>query len=433
MSWTKRKLGEFISIKHGWAFKGEYFAEDGKYLLLTPGNAHETGGLKLRPGKEKFYTGEFPADFLMKSGDMLVVMTDLIQAAPILGGAIIVPEDDKYLHNQRLGLVEYLPDAGIDKCFLYYVLNSPAYRGQVRSSATGATVRHTAPKRICDCTVLMPDSLMEQQRVGFVLSTYDNLITSNQRRIALLEEAASCLYREWFVQLRFPGHEAITVVDGVPEGWRKQPLTDVADFINGFAFKPEHLQGTGLPVVKIPELRDGITSKTPCNPGTIVPERNHIKTGDVLFSWSATLLVNEWGEGSALLNQHLFKVVPRIELHKRLVRFAVEAAIPLLLGQSVGATMQHIRRSALDAHLMLVPDDATAEAFAAQVDPLMDAVLTLKAQIKALAKARDALLPKLMSGQLDVSNVRMQDDRKPHKALHLQELAAGQIEGDQSG
>lgn len=409
MSWKRRKLGEFISIKHGWAFKGEHFSEEGKYLLLTPGNAYETGGLKLRPGKEKFYVGEFPEEFLMKSGDMLVVMTDLIQTAPILGGAIVVPEDDKYLHNQRLGLIELLPDAEIDKTFLYYVLNSPSYRDQVRGSATGATVRHTAPKRICDCMVFIPDSLEEQKQVGVALFAYDSFIANNQRRITLLEEAVRRLYREWFVHLRFPGHETIEVVDGVPVGWQKLALTDVASFINGFAFKPEHLGDVGLPVVKIPELRDGVTRKTPYSEGTVVPQRNHINTGDVLFSWSATLLVNEWSEGPALLNQHLFKVVPNSAMHKRLVRFAVEAAIPQLLGQSVGATMQHIRRSALDAHLMLVPDVATAEAFAAQADPMMDAVLTLKSQIKVLAQARDALLPKLMSGQLDVSNIRIPD------------------------
>ena len=103
MNWQPHKLGEFISIKHGWAFKGEYFSDSGKYILLTPGNAHETGGLKLRPGKEKYYLGEFPPDYLMKTGDMLVVMTDLIQAAPILGGAIVVPEDDRFLHNQHKG------------------------------------------------------------------------------------------------------------------------------------------------------------------------------------------------------------------------------------------------------------------------------------------------------------------------------------------
>lgn len=410
MNWQPHKLGEFISIKHGWAFKGEYFSDSGKYILLTPGNAHETGGLKLRPGKEKYYLGEFPPDYLMKTGDMLVVMTDLIQAAPILGGAIVVPEDDRFLHNQRLGLVELLPHAEIDKGFLYYLLNSPGYRSQVRGSATGATVRHTAPKRICDCNVLVPDTVEEQQQVAFVLSAYDDLIATNQLRIALLEDAARRLYREWFVHLRFPGHESVPVKDGVPEWWCKRPMTSVADFVNGFAFKPEHLGEAGLPVVKIPELRSGITSKTPYNSGHIVPQRNHITTGDVLFSWSATLLVNEWGEGPALLNQHLFKVIPHNELHKRLVRFAVEAAIPELTGHAVGATMQHIRRSALDNHLMLVPDETTAVAFAAQVDPMMDAVLNLTAQNRELTKARNLLLPKLMSGQLDVSGIALPDE-----------------------
>jgi type I restriction enzyme S subunit len=151
MSWQKRKVGDFIKIKHGWTFKGEFFADSGSYILLTPGNAHESGGLKLRAGKEKYYSGDFPPEFLMKRGDMLVIMTDLIQAAPILGGAILIPEDDRFLHNQRLGLVEFLPESPIDRNFLYYSLNSPNYRAQVRGSATGATVRHTAPTRICEC------------------------------------------------------------------------------------------------------------------------------------------------------------------------------------------------------------------------------------------------------------------------------------------
>jgi len=200
------------------------------------------------------------------------------------------------------------------------------------------------------------------------------------------------------------------VKDGVPEGWQLIPLTEVADFINGFAFKPEHQQESGLPIVKIPELRAGVSSKTPRNSGIAVPIRNHIDTGDILFSWSATLLVNEWAEGPALLNQHLFKVVAKNPTHKRLIRFAVEAAIPELSGQSVGATMQHIRRSALDAYFMTVPDQPIADAFATLIDPTMDMVLNLHAQIRQLTSTRDALLPKLMSGQLDVSNIPLPDE-----------------------
>ena len=308
----------------------------------------------------------------------------------------------KALHRIR-------PRANLDSTFLYYAFLNIGKQNGFAPFFTGATIKHLPREQLARVPIRFPE-WSEQKAIAVVLSAYDDLIATNQRRIALLEDAARRLYREWFVHLRFPGHESVPVKDGVPEGWRKTPMTSVADFVNGFAFKPEHLGESGLPVVKIPELRSGITSKTPFNPGHIVPQRNHITTGDVIFSWSATLLVNEWGEGSALLNQHLFKVIPHNELHKRLVRFAVEAAIPELTGHAVGATMQHIRRSALDNHLMLVPDDTTAMAFAGQADPMMDAVLNLTAQNRELAKARDLLLPKLMSGQLDVSGIALPDE-----------------------
>lgn len=308
----------------------------------------------------------------------------------------------KALHRIR-------PRIGLDSTFLYFAFLNIGQQNGFAPFFTGATIKHLPREQLARVPIRFPE-LPEQKAIAAVLSAYDDLIATNQRRIALLEDVARRLYREWFVHLRFPGHESVSVKDGVPEGWCKKPMTGVADFVNGFAFKPEHLGDSGLPVVKIPELRSGITSKTPYNPGNIVPQRNHINTGDVLFSWSATLLVNEWGEGPALLNQHLFKVIPHNELHKRLVRFAVEAAIPELIGHAVGATMQHIRRSALDNHLMLVPDETTAVAFAAQVDPMMDAVLNLTAQNRELAKTRDLLLPKLMSGQLDVSGIALPDE-----------------------
>jgi type I restriction enzyme S subunit len=252
--------------------------------------------------------------------------------------------------------------------------------------------------------------LHEQIAIRAVVTAYDDLIATNQRRIQLLEDAARRLYREWFVRLRYPGHELVTIKDGVPQGWSKVTLAEAADFINGFAFKPAHLLDHGLPIVKIPELRNGISKKTPFNPGLGVPERNKIDTGDLLFSWSATFLVNEWGEGPALLNQHLFKVVSKNSVNKRLIRFAIEDAIPSLLGHSVGATMQHIRRSALDDHFTLIPDETIGRDFAAVIDPLMDQVLTLQSKNNRLTKVRDLLLPKLMSGQLDVSSITLLDE-----------------------
>ena len=104
-NWKKSKLGDFFRIKHGYAFKGEYFTNSGKYIVLTPGNFHAEGGLKLKGEKEIYYSGDFPREFILKKGDLIIAMTDLKQSAPILGSAAIIPESNIFLHNQRLGKI----------------------------------------------------------------------------------------------------------------------------------------------------------------------------------------------------------------------------------------------------------------------------------------------------------------------------------------
>ncbi len=105
MSPSSVALGELVDIKHGFAFKSEHYAAEGKYVLLTPGNCHERGGLRLKGDKEKYYVGDVPDEYVLTKGDLVVVMTDLVNTAPILGGALLIPESDRFLHNQRMGLV----------------------------------------------------------------------------------------------------------------------------------------------------------------------------------------------------------------------------------------------------------------------------------------------------------------------------------------
>jgi type I restriction enzyme, S subunit len=415
MSWQARKLGEFISIKHGWAFKGELFSDSGRYVLLTPGNAHETGGLKLRPGKEKFYLGDFPPDYLMKTGDMLVVMTDLIQAAPILGGAIVVPEDDRFLHNQRLGLVDFLPNTEMDKDFLYHLLNSPDYRAQVRGSATGATVRHTAPKRICDCTVLVPDTKEEQRQVAQVLSAYDDLIATNQRRIALLEDAARRLYREWFVHLRFPGHESVVVKDGVPEGWRKQTLASVAD-VNarsiGARDRPDSVLYIDISTVSTGLIGEVTPYAFADAPGRA---RRRVVHGDVIWSCvrpnrrSYALI---WEPDERLVASTGFAVLSATGVPFSYLYFTTttDAFVGHLEQNATGAAYPAVTAKTFEDAEILVPDGDTLAAFDHPVLPQLEQMEFMKQQNRALAQARDLLLPKLMSGQLDVFGIRLPEE-----------------------
>lgn len=308
----------------------------------------------------------------------------------------------KALHRIR-------PKQQINSTYLYYYFLNTGKHNGFAPYFTGATIKHLPREQLSKIPIRFPCKTL-QKKIGATLSSYDNLIATNQRRIALLEEAARLIYREWFVHMRFPEQNSTRTRDQATDDWNKIPLSEIADFVNGFAFKPEHQKPIGLPIVKIPELRDGISGKTPRNPGTDIPIKNHITTGDIIFSWSATLLVNEWADGPALLNQHLFKVIPKKLSHKRFIRFSIENAIPFLLENSVGTTMQHIRRSSLDKHTINLPNDKLINEFTSLVDPMIDLSLALQTANRQLATARDLLLPKLMSGQIDVSNIRLPDE-----------------------
>jgi len=202
-------MGELFQLKHGYAFKGKYFSDDGPYIVLTPGNFFDEGGFKNKE-QEKYCTGEVPKSLVLRRGDLIVAMTE--QKYGLLGSSAIIPKDDFYLHNQRLGLVVDLNAQRLDRQFLYYLFNTFPVRAQIQATANGAKVRHTSPSRIYEVTVVLPP-LPVQKRVVAILSAYNDLIENNQRRIKILEEMAQNLYREWFVKFRFPGHEQIPMVD----------------------------------------------------------------------------------------------------------------------------------------------------------------------------------------------------------------------------
>src|SRR5687768_10540280 len=119
MSWSELALGEAIHVKHGFAFKGEFFSDTGKYVVLTPGNFHEEGGFRIRPGKDRFYSANIPEDYVLEEGDLIVAMTE--QAPGLLGSSALIPSSDQYLHNQRLGLIDELDETKLEKKFLFYL------------------------------------------------------------------------------------------------------------------------------------------------------------------------------------------------------------------------------------------------------------------------------------------------------------------------
>lgn len=198
--WAQKPLSELCDIKHGFAFKSEYFTNEGDYTLLTPGNFFETGGYRDRGDKQKFYSGDIPQGFLLEEGDLLVAMTE--QAAGLLGSPIIVPSQGKFLHNQRLGLVSGKPGIPWLNEFFFHVFNTQAVRQAIHESASGAKVRHTSPTKIGAVNVAFPASIEEQKTIVATLDTLtiqtQRLESLYQRKIAALDELKQSLLQQAF-------------------------------------------------------------------------------------------------------------------------------------------------------------------------------------------------------------------------------------------
>lgn len=217
--WKTYKLAELINVKHGFAFKGEFFSEiQTTDILLTPGNFKIGGGFKTE--KLKYYNGEVPEAYVLKEGDILITMTDLSKAGDTLGYSAKIPPHTgiRYLHNQRLGLVQFKNNE-IDPDFLYWVLRTRPYQYFIVSSATGSTVKHTSPTRISGYEFQAPSDKSEQQQISQILTSIDEKIELNLQMNETLEAMAQAIFKEWFVDFNFPGFDG-ELVDGLPKGWR---------------------------------------------------------------------------------------------------------------------------------------------------------------------------------------------------------------------
>lgn len=285
--------------------------------------------------------------------------------------------------------------------FYLYWLRSLAGKEAIGALVTGTNVKGIRGSELKNIKVDYPPYAI-QIRIANVLKEYDNLIENNQKQIKLLEEAAQRLYKEWFVDLRFPGHENTKITDGIPEGWSVQSINDIAEYINGYAFKPSDWGNLGKPIIKIKEMGSGIASDTPRNTGESIPERYNVTAGDILFSWSATLSAKIWDEEDGLLNQHLFKVIPHGGISREFVLQSILKTLDEFSNLTTGSTMKHIQRGKLKEVHIIVPNEQMMHIYESISEPSREQILKLKKRIVILQEARDRLLPKLMSGKIEV-------------------------------
>ena len=313
--------------------------------------------------------------------------------------------------------------------YLSYWVNSLASH-HIRSSLVGAVQQHFNVESARQMPFLLPD-LKTQERVIAVLGSLNDKIDLNWRINETLEAMAPAIFRDWFVDfgptrrkmegttdpvailgglIRDP-EKAATITpyfprnfadNGLPKEWEERPLDQIAKFVNGLALQkyPTSDPADSMPVIKIAELRNGVTAKSN-RASRGVPEKYVIKDGDFLFSWSGSLMAKFWTGGEGALNQHLFKVFSDEYptwfytqwIHYHLAEFQQIAA-------SKATTMGHIQRGHLKVAMTVCPPDEALHRLSEVMEPLTHMTVQNELENRTLAAARDFLLPKLMSGEI---------------------------------
>ncbi|MGQ3322096.1 restriction endonuclease subunit S [Pseudomonas brassicacearum subsp. neoaurantiaca] len=289
--------------------------------------------------------------------------------------------------------------------FVYYLLRT--YESIIFSYNSGIDTP-IVPKSVFEKIQVRCPNLDLQEKIAAVLSAYDDLIDNNRRRIELLERMAEELYREWFVRFRFPGYQQTKFEKGVPVGWKQTGLGSLGTYLNGYAFKPSDLSLDGIPVIKIKEINGGVTAETPRNSGESIAKKYHFDDGAIIFSWSATLAVKVWDQGTGLLNQHLFKVTPTEGVPSSFLYLSIKFCLPIFDSLTTGSTMKHIKRKELDAVKIGLPGKTILEEFDRSASTLLREKLKLSKANQLLVEARNQLLTRLISGKLPVDQLDIQ-------------------------
>ena len=393
MKWEKVKLGEITESCLGKML--DQNKNKGTYQKYLANVNVRWGSFDLDNLAEMRFEDDETERYGVRYGDLIVCEGGEPGRCAIWKDEVPNMKIQKALHRVRV-----LPEKA-DAFYLLYWFMYAGQRKELEQYFTGATIKHMPGDKLKQVVVVLPD-LPTQRRIASILSAYDDLIENNRRQIKLLEEAAQRLYREWFVELRFPGHEDVKIVDGVPEGWKVMSMNDIAEYVNGYAFKPSDWGSKGKPIIKIKEMGAGVTTDTPRNSGEGIPEKYIVTSGDILFSWSATLSAVIWDQEDGLLNQHLFKVVPSGNIAREFVFQSILHTLNEFYNLTTGSTMKHIQRGKLNEVFVNVPDYGIMKKYESVSSPMREEILILRKRMTLLREARDRLIPKMMSGEREV-------------------------------
>lgn len=365
-NWTPTPLGEILEIKYG---KDHKHLADGEFPVFG------SGGI-MRYAEKPLY--DKPSILIPRKG----TLSNLFYV-------------DKPFWSVDTMFYTKINEQNNSK-YIYYFLKSI----DLAALNVGSAVPSLTTEVLNNVEIKLPNR-KTQDKIASILSSLDDKIELNNQMNQTLEQIAQAIFKEWFVEFNFPGFDG-NLVDGLPKGWRKESIDKNINYLNGLALQKYPVEDGEdyLPVIKIRELRQGVTSATD-KANFSVPENYIIKNGDILFSWSGSLDIAIWNYGTGALNQHLFKVSSNT-YPKWFYYFWTKHFLPIYrnIAASKATTMGHIQRRHLTESLINVPDEKILKKADEVIKPLFDRLLNNAVQCSDLAEIRNNLLSKLLNGNI---------------------------------
>ena len=410
--WKKVKLGELYEVHNGLS-KGRQFFGTG-FPFLTFSNVFNNWFLPDQLESLVQTTDKERDACSIKAGDVFITRTS--ETMDELGMSSVALKD--YPNATYNGFTKRLRPITnrVNPRYIGYYLRTPKFRGQFMAFSTMTTRASLANNDLLNMEVELP-SMEIQHRIATILSRYDSLIESHLKQIKLLEEAAQRLYKEWFIDLHFPGHENTKIVDGVPEGWEKKKLCELFSFVRGKSYTSKELSDEGTIMVNLKNIQSFGGYKSDVEKhfiGTFKEEQTLMK-GDLIMGITdmtqerrlvgSVALIPDFKE-TATFSMDLIKLIsfklPNIYLYCAMRYGDVSRQIAPLAN---GVNVLHLKPEAISNIEMVVASDSTIEKFVSYTSKTIESILSLQSQLRLLTEARDRLLPKMMSGEIKIESL----------------------------
>lgn len=397
--WETKSLDELGYVSRG---RSRHRPRDAAHLYGGPYPFVQTGdvkhaGLYLTEYSQTYSDAGLAQSRMWPAGTLCITIAANIADTAILGIDACFPDS----------VIGFIPnDNDADARFVKYLFDAMLQKRYKRFTQ-GAAQDNLSQAKLLSLKFPIPPSI-EQKRIADVLSAYDDLIENNRRRIQLLEEAARLLYREWFVHLRFPGHEHVAIKDGVPEGWEKKTAYDVMDVLSG-----------GTPKTKVQDYWDGdIPFYTPKDAVDYAYVGNTEKTlteeglrncnsklypkDTVFITARGTVGKINITQTAMAMNQSCYALVAKPPINQYFLYYSLVNGVEQFRSRAVGAVFNAIIRDTFKQIPFVVPDVKLIQAFTGHVTPLLQQMCILSTETQKLIQARDLLLPRLMNGEIAV-------------------------------